>query len=125
MKDFFNNGKRRENKEIKYLTQTELKRFFETIKKSNNKFWLRDLTAFTVIYLGGLRASELKLIKLSDYRPEVKEIYIRRLKGSNSNTIRIFDDEKRRLINKYIKEYKGKELYQINNENDYLFKGKN
>ncbi len=125
MKDFFNNGKRKQEREINYLSQKEIKRLFEAIKNSENKFKLRDLALFTVIYLGWLRASEVKLLKASDYRPEVKELFIRRLKGSNSNTIRIIDDEKRRLLNKYIKEYSGKELYKINSENDYLFKWKN
>lgn len=82
--------KRKENIEINYLTQKETDRLFEAIEKSNNKFRLRDLTAFIIIYLCGLRASELKLIKLSDFNKETGDIYIRRLKGSNSNTLNLY-----------------------------------
>jgi site-specific recombinase XerD len=52
MKDFFNNGKRKQEREINYLSQKEIKRLFEAIKNSENKFKLRDLALFTVIYLG-------------------------------------------------------------------------
>ena len=103
MKDFFyqnsfdysgkTNYKPRERKkdvEITYLTKKETTLFFEAIEKSNNKFRLRDLTAFSIIYLCGLRASELKLIKLSDLNKETGDIYIRRLKGSNSNTLNLY-----------------------------------
>lgn len=117
--------KRKEEVEIKYLSEKELNRFFKAIEKSNNKFRLRDLTAFTIIYLCGLRASELKLIKLSDLNIETGDIYIRRLKGSNNNTLNLYRVWNKRLIKDYIKEYSGKALYQINGENDYLFKGKN
>lgn len=47
----FLKSKRKQSKEIKYLTQEELNRFFRAIRESKNKFWLRDLTAFTIIYL--------------------------------------------------------------------------
>ena len=103
MKDFFyqntfdysgrTNYKPRERKkevEINYLTQKQVNKFFETIEKSNNKFRLRDLTAFSIIYLCGLRASELKLIRLSDFKKETGDIFIRRLKGSNSNTLNLY-----------------------------------
>lgn len=138
MKDFFyqkqfdysgkTNYKPRERKkdvEINYLTNKELNRFFEAIEKSKNKFRLRDLTAFYIIYICGLRASELKLIKVSDFNKETGDIYIRRLKGSNSNTLNLYKIWRGRIIKDYLKEYTGNELYQINDEYDYLFKGKN
>lgn len=141
MKDFFyqkqfdynwkTNYKPRERKkdvEINYLTVKEKDKFFKAIETSKNKFRLRDLTAFSIIYLCGLRASELKLIKLSDFNIETGDIYIRRLKGSNNNTLnlyRVWNNYYKSLLKKYIKEYSGKELYQINDENDFLFKGKN
>lgn len=121
--------KRKENVEINYLTKKETTRFFEAIEKSNNKFKLRDLLAFNIIYLCGLRASELKLIKLSDFNKETGDIYIRRLKGSNPTTLNLYRIQRtiniKNLFNKYLKEYSGKELYQINGDEDFLFKGKN
>ncbi len=116
---------RKQQQAINYLTQNELNRFFKAIKESNNKFCLRDLTAFTIIYLCGLRASELQYITLSSYKPDAKEIHVKRLKGSISNTIRLFQADKIRLLERYIKEYTGKELYKIHWETDALFKGKN
>ena len=121
--------KRKENVEINYLTKKETTRFFEAIEKSNNKFKLRDLLAFNIIYLCGLRASELKLIKLSDFNKETGDIYIRRLKGSNPTTLNLYRIQRtiniKNLFNRYLKEYSGKELYQINGDEDFLFKGKN
>ena len=109
----FPTRKRKQDATIKYLTQEELNRFFKVIKESNNKFWLRDLTAFTIIYLCGLRASELQYITLESYKPDAKEIHVKRLKGSISNTIRLFQPDKIKLLDRYIKEYTGKELYKI------------
>lgn len=117
--------KRKQDKEIKYLTQEELNRLFKAIRNSKNKFWLRDLTAFTIIYLCGLRASELQYITLESYKPNAREIHVKRLKGSISNTIRIFQNDKKLLLDRYIKEYTGTKLYQINRSNEAIFKGKN
>lgn len=117
--------RRKQDREIKYLTQDELKRFFKVIKESGQKFWLRDLTAFTLIYYCGLRASELQYITLESYKPDSREIHVKRLKGSVSNTIRLIQDDKVKLLNKYIKEYTWDELYQINSSTTPLFKSKN
>lgn len=93
--------------EIKFFTQKELKKLFRTIKRSkdNNKYWLRDLCIFRVAYRCGLRASEIGLIKRSDYNSQKGEIYCRRLKGSRNNTIRL-DKETVRFLNRYIREYR-------------------
>lgn len=117
--------KRKQDREIKYLTQDELKRFFNAIKNSQQKFRLRDLTAFTLIYYCWLRASELQYITLESYKPEAREIHVRRLKWSVSNTIRLIQDDKVKLLNKYIKEYTWDDLYQINSSTTPLFKSKN
>lgn len=122
--DFFLK-KRKEEKTITFLTKEELVQFFEAIKKSDKKYRLRDLTLFKVMYLGGLRASEVQLLKLENYKPTTKELFIKRLKGSNNTTIRITKTEYIRLINNYIKEYSGDDLNKINNNSDYLFKGQN
>ena len=121
----FLKSKRKQSKEIKYLTQEELNRFFRAIRESKNKFWLRDLTAFTIIYLCGLRASELQYITLERYNPNAREIHVKRLKGSISNTIRLFQNDKKQLLDRYIKEYTGNKLYEINNNYEAIFKGKN
>ena len=114
---------RRKENEVKYLKQDELKKFFSVIEKSENKFWLRDLTAFQIIYYCGLRASELQLVKKEHYNKDTGEVFITRLKGSRNNTIR-FDDKRKKLLNRYIREYTGNEDYQINDDDTTLFKSK-
>ncbi len=92
--------------DIKYFTQEELKKIFRCIERTEkeNRYWLRDLCIFRVAYRCGLRASEVGLIKKSDYNRQIGEIYCRRLKGSLNNTIRL-DRETIRFFNAYIKEY--------------------
>lgn len=114
---------RKRDTEVKYLKQDELKKFFSVIEKSENTFWLRDLTAFQIIYYCGLRASELQLIKKEHYNKDTGEIFITRLKGSRNNTIR-FDDKRKKLLNRYIREYTGNKDYQINEDDTTLFKSK-
>lgn len=97
---------RKQDKEIKYLSQKEVSRFFKTIEKTKdeNKYWLRDLVVFNLMYAWGLRASEVWLLKREHYNETTWELFIKRLKWSLNNTIRL-DDKKRKLINKYLKEY--------------------
>jgi len=114
----------KKDREIKYLSQEELKKFFDTIEKSGNKFWLRDLTAFNLIYYCGLRASELQKITQDKYRQDTREVQIERLKGSLNNTIRL-DEKRAKLVNKYIKKYTGEKLYEIEDNYSPLFKSKN
>lgn len=92
--------------EIKYFTQKELKKLFQVIEESkeNNKYWLRNLCIFRVAYRCGLRASEIGLIKTSEYNKQKKEIYCRRLKGSQNNTIRL-DRKTTKMLNRFITEY--------------------
>lgn len=61
-----------------YLTVEEIERLFLAIVS------IRDRAMFRLAYHRGLRASELGMVQLSDYRPAVGRIFIRRLKGSNS-----------------------------------------
>ena len=96
---------------VHYFSQEELARFFNSIKKSGRKYWLRDLCIFRVAYRCGLRASEVGLISTADYNPQRKELFCKRLKNSQSNTIRL-DDETARYLRRYIRE-NGKESSQV------------
>jgi integrase len=70
--------KRKAKRVPDFLTVEEIDRLFVAIVS------VRDRAMFRLAYHRGLRASELGLIQLSDYRPTVGRIFIRRLKGSNS-----------------------------------------
>lgn len=112
---------RTQEREIKYFSQKELKKIFSAIEKTKdswNRFWLRDLCIFQLWYFCGLRASEVWLIKISDYNPRNSEIYIRRLKGSLNTTIRL-DSKRKSILDKYIREY------QLKNSDKPLFISRN
>ena len=74
--------KRKSRKLPSYLTIPEKNRFFRAIEDP------RDRAIFRLLYHHGLRASEIKKLEFSDYRPgstlELDRILIHRLKGSTS-----------------------------------------
>lgn len=74
-----------------YLTQEETERFFRAIAS------VRDRAMFRLAYHRGLRASEIALFQLADYRPAAGRIFVRRLKGSNSGEYRVTQIESRVL----------------------------
>lgn len=133
---------RSKSNDIKYLTQKELWSFFKVIEKSKDNifykinkdwkkikinrpnFWLRDLTMFHLWYYCWLRSSEIWLLKLENYNQHKWEIFVKRLKWSLNNTIRL-DQTRTKLLNKYIKEYSWDAIYEIKSDYDYLFKSKN
>jgi integrase len=74
--------KRRDRKLVVYLTTAEKERLFRVIKSA------RDQALFRLLYHHGLRASEIGLLRVADYRrgasAELDRLYIHRLKGSIS-----------------------------------------
>jgi integrase/recombinase XerD len=76
----------------KYLTTEEIESLFSVIED------VRDGAIFRVAYHRGLRASEIGVLKLADYRPDVGRLYVRRLKGSNSGEFLLTDVENRSLL---------------------------
>ncbi len=101
---------------LKYFTQEELAKLFKTIKKNHSKHWLRDYCIFRVAYRCALRASEVGLLKLGEYNSQRCELYCKRLKNSQSNTIRL-DGETSKALDKYIRDYAIKDflfLSQVN-----------
>lgn len=113
---------------MKYLTQKELSKLFRTIEKSkvSNRFYLRDLCMVNIAYLCWLRTSEVGMLRLEQYNSSRGEIFIKRLKGSSSNTLRL-DETRKNLLEKYIREYRKEEvgILRIKDESDFLFKSKN
>lgn len=85
--------KRKAKKIPAYLTEEEIERFFAVIKNP------RDTAIFRLAYHRGLRASELGMIQLGDYREKARRIMIRRLKGSNSGEFPMVRAEEQALRN--------------------------
>jgi integrase len=68
---------------VKYLKEEEIDALFRAITDK------RDTALFRLAYHRGLRASEVGLLQLSDYRKEVGRLFVRRLKGSDSAEFRL------------------------------------
>tara|TARA_R110000823_G_scaffold151048_1_gene281891 strand:- start:1565 stop:2134 length:570 start_codon:yes stop_codon:yes gene_type:complete len=88
--------------EIKYFTQEELKKFFNTVKKHGS---LRDYALFNVMYYCGLRVSEVGLLRISSYNKDNGSIYCQRIKKGISGTVTL-DIERQKILNKYLKSLK-------------------
>jgi integrase len=84
------------DREIKYLTQKEVKSFFAQIQDK------RDKALFAVIYRYGLRASEATLLTPDSINWDDNRIYIRRVKSGVSTERRLYDDV-RRAIKAYLR----------------------
>lgn len=63
---------------ISYLTQLQVQDLLDSI------LGVRDRAIFTVAYWRGLRASEVGMLRVDDYRPEAKRLFVRRCKGGTS-----------------------------------------
>jgi len=78
---------------IKYLTEKEFNKIIKAIEKTKETdigtYWNRDKLMFLLGFECGLRASEVGMLKKEDYNDIANEVYCRRLKGSNNNTIRL------------------------------------
>lgn len=85
---------------IKYLTDQEIKRLFAVITN------VRDRAIFRVAYHRGLRAGEVRLLQMDDYRPESKRLYVHRLKCRRIDTSGeyVLIDEENRALRAWIKE---------------------
>lgn len=94
-----------DTKQIKYFTSDELNRLFKAIKNTDTRFKIRNEAIFRIGYYCGLRVTEIGLIKIDDFNTSRNELYCRRLKGSNNNTIRIIDTDTLRALKRYIREY--------------------
>ena len=88
--------KRTELEENMYLQPEEIRALFECIESR------RDRAIFRVVYHHGLRAHEVGLLEMSNYRDRDGLLYIRRGKGSISREHRLIPEEIR-AIRAYVK----------------------
>lgn len=107
--------KNNSSERIKYLTQSEATRLFDSIENSFDTHKTRNLAIFRIAYRCGLRASEISLLKFENYNNSKGELYCKRLKGSSNNTIRL-DQKTKQILDSYIFET------NITDESNFLFK---
>lgn len=89
------------DKEIKYLTKEEIKKVFKVIRDSDVKYALRDEALFRVGFETACRVSEMSLFRVKDFNQDTRDIYCRRNKNGNNNTVRL-TKETSRVLKKYI-----------------------
>lgn len=82
---------------LKWLTIDQVELLFKQIRNP------RDRAIFTVAYYRGLRASEVALITLRDWRADAKRLYVHRVKGGLSGEYEVQPPEAR-AINAWIKD---------------------
>jgi type 1 fimbriae regulatory protein FimB len=70
-----------------YLQEDEKNALLKVIKSK------RDAAIFRLAYQRGLRASEISLLKMTDYNDKRGLLYVHRLKGSESREYRLFPSE--------------------------------
>jgi type 1 fimbriae regulatory protein FimB len=92
--------KRTELEEFMYLQPEEIRALFDCIDSR------RDRAIFRVVYHHGLRAHEVGLLEMSNYRDRDGLMYIRRGKGSISREHRVIPEELK-AIRAYIKFERG------------------
>jgi len=74
---------------LKYLTRSEAAKLFARLRKDDYELYC----LLYLSYIHGLRASEVLDLKFSDYDIHEGRVFIRRKKGSVSNSVKISDQE--------------------------------
>ena len=90
--------KRKQQRLPEYLTEDQVASLFEAIGDD-----VRSQAIFHVIYHRGLRASEVGLLQLEDYRPAAGRLLVRRLKGSRGGEYHLLPVE-RTWLNRWLRE---------------------
>jgi len=69
------------------LTKGEIYALFEVCRQDESAGGVRDAAMFGVLYIGGLRRSELVALNAADYDPETTELRIRHAKGGRERIV--------------------------------------
>ena len=91
-----------DNSTIKFLYDNEKEALFHTIALDNSKYAIRNKAIFSIAEYAALRASEVGMLEISDLNLCSREIYFKRLKHSNPNTLRILDSTVFRALTDYL-----------------------
>ncbi len=104
---------------IKYLSDDELRRFFEAIKKNpKDRIRKRDLCLFSLMLAYGLREAEAVGLKLDYLNLKENQIFVKRVKRQNAGRWCNVSEENQKLIKAWLKE-RGKSRFA--QTNPYLF----
>lgn len=103
-------------KKILYLNKPETQTLYEVIYKDKSNKRRRNIAIFELTKYCALRASEVSMMKLDDYDRDNELIFCQRLKGSNSNMLKIVDKHVLCALEDYICE---REYYEI--KSPYMF----
>lgn len=91
---------------IKYLYAHEKNALFRAIEKDPSLHRIRNMAMFQIAEYAALRASEVGMIKMTDLNLSNSsgrdQIYFKRLKHSNNNTLRILDEELLKVLRNYL-----------------------
>lgn len=105
---------------IKYLHPYEKAALFQVIEQDTSLHGTRNIAIFYMAEYAALRASEVGMIRMNDLDLTSalgrEKIYIKRLKHSNNNTLRILDAK---VLNSLITYIEYRKYYGITS--DYLF----
>ena len=89
---------------LKYLTEEETDELYQIINQDKTLHSTRNRAIFYVAKYCALRASEIGMINLTDYRPIWKTLFCKREKNSLNNTIKIIDDDVLQALDDYYKQ---------------------
>lgn len=105
---------------IKYLYVHEKNALFRAIEKDPSIHRIRNMAIFQTAEYAALRASEIGMIRITDLNltnvAGKEQIYFKRLKHSNNNTLRILDPNLLHILKTYLNY---RECCGI--DSDYLF----
>lgn len=76
---------------IKYLTAEEKRELYERIEMDTSKHAVRNQAIFYIAKYCALRVSEIGALDITDYDTQYRQLFCKREKRSNNNTIRIID----------------------------------
>lgn len=100
---------------IKFFTSEEMYRLWNIIQEDTSRHRVRNEAMIRIAYDCALRVSELLMLRQKDYNQHNKEIYCKRLKNGNSNTLKLVNAETIEVFELYLKQRKAA------SENDYIF----
>lgn len=83
-----------------YMTTEEIQAFFKVVKSK------RDRAMFRIVYHRGLRAHEVGLLEMADYRDRDGILYVKRGKGSVCREHKLGDEELR-CLRAYLRNERG------------------